>query len=139
MKRVTIDTNVFIAALKSKMGASYRLLSLIGLNKFDIHISVPLIFEYEEIGLKVIGTTDLTEEDLSAIIDYICKVGKPVRVFYLWRPFLSDPSDDMVLELAAAAGCDTIITFNVSDFKKVEDVFGIRVITPRQFLGEIGV
>lgn len=138
MRRVVIDTNVFAAALQSKLGASYRLLTLIGQDKFDFCISVPLILEYEEIGERLLKFTNLDESDLAAIIDYVCKIGIPTKVFYLWRPFLRDPDDDMVLELSVAGSCDTIITFNVKDFRDVDGVFGIKILTPKQFLIEIG-
>ncbi|MDR3577036.1 MAG: putative toxin-antitoxin system toxin component, PIN family [Anaerolineaceae bacterium] len=138
MRNIVIDTNVFAAALQSKLAASYRLLSLIGQDKFEVYISVPLILEYEEIGRRLLANTSLSENDLSATIDYICQICKPTQVFYLWRPFLNDSDDDMILELAVAGSCDTIITFNVKDFAKVEDVFGIRILLPKQFLVEIG-
>lgn len=138
MRNVVIDTNVIVSALKSKQGASYRLLSLIGQKKFDIYLSVPIILEYEEISKRLLVTTQLTENDISVIIDYICQIGIPTQVFYLWRPFLNDPDDDMILELAVAGNCDSIITFNIKDFAKVEDVFGIKIITPKKFLLEIG-
>ena len=51
-------------------------------------------------------------------------------------PYLSDADDDMLLELAVAAQCDAIITFNVRDFVGAER-FGLRVLTPREFLREI--
>jgi predicted nucleic acid-binding protein len=43
----------------------------------------------------------------------------------------------MVLELAVAAQCDYIITYNQRDFSGAEK-FGIHVIGPRPFLQEIG-
>jgi hypothetical protein len=43
-----------------------------------------------------------------------------------------------VLELAVAAGCDAIVTFNKRDFKGIEK-FGLRVLDPRELLSEIGV
>ncbi len=47
------------------------------------------------------------------------------------------PKDDMVLELAVSAGCNIIVTYNKDDFEGVEQ-FGIRVMTPRDLLFEIG-
>ena len=41
--KVVIDTNVLVSALKSRRGASYRLISLLPSNKFSIAISVPLV------------------------------------------------------------------------------------------------
>jgi hypothetical protein len=43
----------------------------------------------------------------------------------------------MVLELAAGAGCDFIVTHNIRDFKGIEG-FGVKAITPREFLRIIG-
>lgn len=58
-------------------------------------------------------------------------------IFFLWRPFLRDPKDDMILELAVKAGCEFIITYNVRDFAGVEQ-FGIQVVEPGAFLQRIG-
>ena len=134
---IVIDTCVFIAALRSRRGASFRVLSLVGTGKFDIAISVPLVFEYESAARRILEEISLDEEDVKAILDYLCLAGKRPEVFYLWRPFLRDPKDDMVLELAVAAGGATIVTFNVRDFQGAER-FGVRVMTPQEFLREIG-
>jgi predicted nucleic acid-binding protein len=58
-------------------------------------------------------------------------------LFFLWRPYLKDPEDDMVLELAVTANCDFIVTYNIKDFKGAEE-FGVEVITPQEFLERIG-
>lgn len=57
--------------------------------------------------------------------------------FFLWRPFLPDPADDLVLEVAIAGNCNAIITYTKRHFKNVEK-FGLRVFDPREFLSEIG-
>ena len=61
--------------------------------------------------------------------------GRPV--FYRWRPFLPDPKDDFVMEVAVESQCDFIITFNTKDFAGVEQ-FGIVAVTPKQFPMRIG-
>lgn len=134
---IVIDTNVFIAALRSRRGASFRLLSLVGTERFDIALSVPLVLEYEAVAVRQLAETKLTLEDLDAILDYLCAVALRRRVFFLWRPQLPDPKDDMVLELAVDAGARHIVTFNLRDFVGF-DRFGIRAVHPRQFLQEIG-
>jgi len=55
------------------------------------------------------------------------------EIHYLWRPFLADPDDDMVLELAFAAGCGHIVTHNVKDFRGSEQL-GVSALSPREFL-----
>ena len=59
------------------------------------------------------------------------------RIFFLWRPFLKDPKDDMVLELAVEAEVEYIVTHNLKDFHGAEH-FGIKAITPKEFLRKIG-
>ena len=135
--KIIIDTNVFISALKSSRGASFRLLQLLGENKFTVCISVPLIFEYDDVA-KRDGMLQITTEQIDDIIDYICLVGERVEIFYLWRPILSDPKDDFVMELAVNASADYIITFNEKDFVKGEKVFKIKIMTPQEFLKIIG-
>jgi putative PIN family toxin of toxin-antitoxin system len=136
--QIVIDTNVFVAALRSQRGASYRLLQLIDSGQFEANISVPQILEYEDVAKRLIDeNSPLTERDVDDIIDYICQVSNRQTVYYLWRPFLKDPKDDMLLELAIAAGCQFIVTYNKSDFEGVER-FGIRLVTAREFLVEIG-
>lgn len=134
---IVIDTNVFVSALRSKNGASYKLFMLIGRGLFDINISVPLVLEYEASAKKLITQTSLTAEDIDDIIDYICSVAKHREIFYLWRPFLKDSKDDMVLELAVESQSNFIITYNTSDFKGSKQ-FGIPVLTSKEFLEKIG-
>lgn len=135
--QIVIDTNVWIAALRSKRGASHRLLSLIGSGKFEVNISVPLILEYEDVAKRFIGEISLNARDINDILDYTCQVANHRQIHYLWRPFLRDPGDDMVLELAVTANCNFIVTFNQSDFQGTQQ-FGIVVITPQEFLRKIG-
>jgi putative PIN family toxin of toxin-antitoxin system len=135
--KIVIDTNVLVASLRSRRGASFKLVSLLPSNKFSIAISVPLVFEYED-ALKRLSSLAITEQDIGYLIDFLCKIGYHQEIFFLWRPFLSDPSDDHVLEVAVAAGCDAIVTYNKRDFKGIER-FGLRVLDPRELLSEIGV
>lgn len=137
--QIVIDTNVFVSALRSQRGASFRLLSLLGTSeRFEINISVPLLLEYEDVAKRQRNESGLTDQDVEDILDYICSVANQRQVFFLWRPFLKDPKDDMVLELAVEAQCDCIVTFNQRDFAGVERQFGIRTPGPREFLQEIG-
>ena len=135
--QIVIDTNVWVAALRSRRGAPFRLLTLMESGKFEVNISVPLVLEYEDAAKRLVSEFALTTRDIDNIIDYVCAVANHRRIFYLWRPFLSDPRDDMVLELAVSANCDIIVTFNLDDFEGVEE-FGIRVMTPRDLLRKIG-
>jgi putative PIN family toxin of toxin-antitoxin system len=136
-RRLVLDTNVLVAALRSRRGASFELLSRFGQESgLELNLSVPLVLEYEEVAKRPGTVPGLSSEDIDAVIDYLCAVSKHREIFFLWRPHLKDPKDDMVLELAVAAGAD-IITFNLKDFSGAE-TFGVRALTPQTLLKEIG-
>ncbi len=130
---IVLDTNVIVSALRSQRGASYKLLMEIGSDTFDINVSVPLVLEYEDATKRLIGTMRLKKKDIDDILDYICMVAKRWEIFYLWRPYLKDPKDDMVLELAVTSNSDFIVTYNKKDFQNIRP-FGLRVVTPKEFL-----
>ena len=133
-----IDTNIIIAAQRSKRGASAKLMSLVGTGLFEIHVSVPLVLEYEEVLLRQRISLGLTEDDVGDLVDGFCTLAHHHKIYFLWRPSLRDKRDELILELAVAAGCNWIITYNRKDFVGAEK-FGIRVIEPKAFLQEIGV
>jgi len=134
---IVLDTNVIISALRSKRGASAKLLPLIGTGRFEIHISVPLILEYEEVLLRQRERLGLTPEDVADLVDGLSTLAQHHKIYFLWRPYLRDEKDEMVLELAVVVRCDYIITYNITDFKGAER-FGIEVKTPKEFLEKIG-
>jgi len=136
-RRIVIDTNVFISALRSRRGASYRLIMLLGGKQFEISVSVPLILEYEDAAKRLGREFGLTHADIEDILDYVCSVADLREIHYLWRPILKDPQDDHVLELAVVASAQFIVTYNRRDFTGAEK-FGIKVVTPHEFLIRIG-
>ncbi len=137
IRQIVIDTSVLVSALRSRQGASYGLFMLLDSGAFEINISVPLIVEYEDAARRIAREVGLTHTDLDDILDYLCSVARKRKIHFLWRPFLKDPQDDHVLELAVEAGCDFIVTHNVRDFSGSEQ-FGVRVVTPKAFLRVIG-
>ncbi|MEM7127000.1 MAG: putative toxin-antitoxin system toxin component, PIN family [Chloroflexota bacterium] len=137
MPQVVIDTNVLVAAQRSRQGASSKLLSLIGLDEFQINLSIALVLEYEDVLSRYRSEIGLTSEDIADLIDALCALGNLHDIHFLWRPYLRDPKDEFILELAVAANCEHIIGFNKKDFRGTEK-FGIAVVTPAEFLKYIG-
>jgi predicted nucleic acid-binding protein len=94
-----------------------------------------LVLEYEDAMLRRGGGVGARE--IGNVLDYVCRVARRQPIFYLWRPLLRDPKDDMVAEVAVAAGAVAIVTHNRRDFRAIEN-FGIRVDSPQEFLKVIG-
>lgn len=137
IKRVVIDTNILYAGLYSSSGASYQILRLVRAGQVTPCISVTLAMEYEAVLSARLDELDLTNEQLSEFLGYFVALAERVKVFYLWRPELRDPGDDMVLETAVAARADYVITHNMKDFAGAER-FGIQVVTPGWFIHNFG-
>jgi putative PIN family toxin of toxin-antitoxin system len=135
--QVIIDTNVLVAGFKSKKGQSYKLFQKLVNDEFQIALSVPLVLEYETILKRELNRKIFSDKDIEEIINYLCKIGIPIKIYYLWRPFLKDPYDDHVLEVALTAKCKYIITYNKKDFLLAKEL-GIEAITPYEFMEILG-
>ena len=113
-----LDTDVMVAALLSDRGASRQLL-LAALNRrFELLLSVPLILEYEAVLTRPqhLVACGLNRAEVGRVLDDLAAVARPVRLAFRWRPRLSDPDDDMVLETAINGSASAIVTFNQRDF-----------------------
>lgn len=125
-----------MAGLRSRQGASFRLIELLRAGKFEIGISVPLALEYEDVLTRHATSLGLRRSAVTTIVDYLCAVGKRQSIHFLWRPLLRDPTDEFVLEVAVAARCQYIITHNIRDFAGAER-FGVKLLRPGQFLRQL--
>jgi putative PIN family toxin of toxin-antitoxin system len=132
---VVLDTSVLVAAWRSRSGASFALLEHLRDEAFEIAVSVPLVVEYEAVLLRHLSKTQ-KRADVEALVDYLCAVGKQQEIFYLWRPLLRDPGDDMVAEVAVGSQVRAIVTHNVRDFGAIVP-FGVQVLAPGAFLVQL--
>jgi putative PIN family toxin of toxin-antitoxin system len=132
--RVVLDTSVLVAAARSRQGASFALVSSIPSPDFVPCLSVSLFAEWQDVLTREDNLpSGLTPDAALAFVRYLASQSHLQEIHFLWRPFLPDPSDDMVLELAFAAGCRHIITHNVRDFHGSERL-GVTALSPREFL-----
>ncbi|MCE9630379.1 MAG: PIN domain-containing protein [Planctomycetia bacterium] len=132
--RVVLDTSVLVAASRSSRGASHELIRSMPLGRFEVCLSVALYAEWmDALSRPENRPPQLTSAEAAGFLRYLAGFCHLQPIYFLWRPCLVDPDDDMVLELAVAAGCRLLVTHNVQDFSG-SDAFGVQVMTPREFL-----
>ncbi len=131
--QLVIDTNVWVAAFRSRTGASRRVIDRVLEGEFDLHLTVPLLMEYEEIFLRERKAMGLTEEEVENLLAFITALGIRHEVHFLWRWQVADPDDAHVLEAAVTADCTHLVTFNERDLREAEQ-FGVAVVRPGALL-----
>jgi putative PIN family toxin of toxin-antitoxin system len=134
--RVAFDTDVIVAALRSRTGASNALLRAVRLGQLEAVASVPMMLEYEAVLRRPEQqrATGLTMQQIGVFLDGLATLLTPVIPYFLWRPRLRDPDDEMVLDAAVNGGADAIVTFNVHDFLQGAAQFRLEVLTPAEAL-----
>lgn len=132
--QIIIDTNVLVAALCSKQGASFQLLKLLmdGDERLQINVSTALILEYEAVLKREIHRQGKDISIIDKFIDDIVSIANRYSIYYLLRPYLKDADDDFILELAFSSSVDYIVTYNTDNFARAK-MFGVDVITPTKF------
>lgn len=128
-----LDTNILVAGLRSRRGASWRILELVRRNEVQMHVTVPLVLEYEDALLRHRDEAGWTRRETLAFVGLLGDKAHRHRVHYLWRGHANDPDDAHVLEAAVAANVTYLVTFNTKDLTPAEQ-FGIEVVTPGAFL-----
>lgn len=134
--RVVLDTNILVAASRSRNGASFALMKALRVNHYIALVSVPLMLEYEAVlqAPEQRAASGRTEQATAAFLDALALLIEPVELYYLWRPQTRDPGDEMVLETALNGRADAIVTHNLADFRVAAERFRLPLLSPAKFL-----
>ena len=136
-EKVVIDTSVMISALIGRRGASREVIRRCLTGKYQPLISNSLFQEYEDVSSRkqVRKICPLRAEEIRDLLSAYYSVCTWVPIYYLWRPNLTDDSDNFLIELALAGNSRTIVTNNVKDLRAAELKFDeLRILKPRQLL-----
>jgi putative PIN family toxin of toxin-antitoxin system len=136
MKRVVLDTNVLVAALRSSDGASNYLLRAVAQRRIMALSSTALFLEYEAVLKRPEQRLahGLDFDEIEHALSHLAALCEPVDLEFAWRPQLPDPDDELVLAAAVNGRADVIATFNIRDFELGASRFGLKVLTPGQIL-----
>jgi putative PIN family toxin of toxin-antitoxin system len=132
MLELVLDTNVLVAGLRSKRGASHQLIRMLPETRFQLNVSVALALEYEDVLKRPDLVTRMSLQEIDNLLDYIIAVSNLEAYVPRLRPSLRDADDERILEIAVQCGA-TIVTHNRKDFEGAAR-FGIAVKTPSEIL-----
>lgn len=137
--KVALDTDVIVAALRSRSGASNALLRALRNGQLEAVASVPMMLEYEAVLMRPEQrqAMGMSVQEVDRFLDALAALITPVVPHFLWRPRLRDPDDEMVLEAAVNSGAEAIVTFNKRDFLPGATPFDLKVLTPAEALWQL--
>ncbi len=97
------------------------------------------MLEYEAVLTRAehLHEAKISASNLNSILDALAAHIEPVRLPFLWRPALKDPSDEMVLDTAVNGGADFLVTFSLRHFAEVGHKFGLKVVKPGELWRQI--
>jgi putative PIN family toxin of toxin-antitoxin system len=138
--KVVLDSDVLVAALRSRTGASNAFLRALRLGQIEAVASIPMLLEYEAVLMRPEQrqAAGMTVQEVNVFLDGLAALLTPVVPYFLWRPMLRDPDDEMVLDAAVSSRAKAIVTFNVQDFLPEARQFNLDVLTPAEVLRRLG-
>ena len=134
-----MDTDAIVAAMRSPGGASAALLRLARQGRVTLVAMAPLCIEYEGVCSRAehVEAAGFGLADLGVFLDAVIDLMEPVEAWFLWRPQLRDPGDELVLEAAVNGRAAAIATFNRRDFLPGATRFGVDVLLPGEALRRV--
>jgi len=123
--KIVVDTSVFVSALIGDKGPSRELLRQCLLRRYQPLMGNALFCEYEQVISRdeILSLCPLSKEEIQTLLASFMSVCKWIHIYYLWRPNLSDETDNHLIELAVAGNARIIATNNTKDFKRTELFF----------------
>ena len=114
--KVAFDTDVIVAARRSRSGASHALLRALHAGHLTAVASVPMMLAYEAVLIRPeqCQATGMSAPDVQDFLGELVALLIPVTSWFLWRPRLRGPEDEMVLDAAINGGAEALLEFRRS-------------------------
>lgn len=140
--RIIADTNVLVAAIRSRDGAARAVLRRCLLGEAQPLIGNALYLEYEDVIARddLFAHALIDPDERHTLLDAFLGRCTWINVSFLWRPNLRDEADNHLIELAVAGNAQTIVTHNRKDFAAPELTFDhVQVLTPAAYLNGLAL
>ena len=137
--KIVMDTDILVAGLRSRTGASRILLQAVGAGVLRPLVSVAVFLEYEDVLTRPgqMNAMGLNEDEIHAFLDAFLAMSEEVSPFYNHGGIVRDPNDDKFVTAALNGMAKAIVTFNVRDYVPRDSRvtgLGIEVCPPGEIL-----
>jgi len=133
MIRAVLDTNILLAALRSRQGASFEIVSRYRKGEFALVIGNTVLSEYDEVLKREGPNFGLAVTTVDRFLDALCVGAEPFQTSSFWKPSLPDADDEAIAQLALEAKVGYLVTFNQRHFP-ADRLPAVMVISPKEFL-----
>jgi putative PIN family toxin of toxin-antitoxin system len=137
--RLVLDTSVIVKAVRNFRGASAALIDAVLDGRVTLLVSTALWLEYEAVVKRpehwIWPGFNAAEAD--RFLDLLAGACTPIEISFKWRGFLSDPDDEMVVEVALNGNAEALVTFNERDFASASAQFGLVLRRPDAILRDL--
>jgi predicted nucleic acid-binding protein len=131
--RAVLDTNVLIAAFRSRHGASFEVFRRLRRGEWTAVVSNHLLFEYEEVMKRGAAALGLGSHDIDELLNALCARAEEWPLKHGWEPILPDPDDEPLVQLAHESGALRLISHNIRHLRPAAEM-GIQILKPGEFL-----
>jgi putative PIN family toxin of toxin-antitoxin system len=139
MLRAVLDTNVVVAGMRSRTGASFEILQALRVGKWQCILSNHLLLEYQEKLFELAPHLNVGVADMDGALTVLCAHAEECHLRPNWHPVLiNDPDDEPLVQLAFESGAGMVVTHNMRDLLPAEGL-GIKILRPRDFLIKLRV
>jgi uncharacterized protein len=128
--KAVLDTNIFVSALALPGGQAEKALTAAAEGRFELAISKPIIHEVIEVLARKFDHDTEALARTALLLAELGTVVHPRKTLHV----LSDAPDNRILECAATAHAQVIVTGDRA-MLALKEYKAIRVLTLRAFLG----
>ncbi|MBV8707161.1 MAG: putative toxin-antitoxin system toxin component, PIN family [Acidobacteriaceae bacterium] len=132
MKRLTLDSNIYISAFEFG-GMPLRLLEQARAGEIEIAIPTPIIREIQRVLHEKFHWPEDRLEQLERNISQFTKHVEPTQTLDIVK---SDPDDNRILECAVVAGSEAIVTGDKKHLLPLRNYQGIKIIQVSEILAK---
>ena len=134
MLLAVIDTNVVFEGLTKQGGLAGVIIEAWLADRFQAYISNALAYEYTDVLSRKLSQHRWRQ--VQPVLGTLLKGAKFVDIHFSWRPVSPDPSDDHLIDCAMNANA-IIVTSNIRDFRKANEMLGVTIMSPLEFVAEL--